>query len=81
MNRTAPPAGAFFLDCDSKCCPVDGMSTRCDRDTTLPEASTFTRGEFGSTRSDPTLTPSTTEPVAAPRLRITYQRPFPFEKP
>jgi hypothetical protein len=47
----------------------------------LPEASTFTRGEFGSTRSDPTLTPSTTEPVAAPRLRITYQRPFPFEKP
>jgi hypothetical protein len=47
----------------------------------LPEASTFTRGEFGSTRSDPELTPSTTEPVGAPRLRITYQRPFPFENP
>lgn len=47
----------------------------------LPEASTFTRAEFGSTRSDPELTPATTEPLGAPRLRITYQRPFPFENP
>ena len=47
----------------------------------LPEASTFTRAEFGSTRTDPTLNPATTEPVGAPRLRITYQRPFPFENP
>lgn len=47
----------------------------------LPEASTFTRAEFGSTRSDPAITPSTTEPVGAPRLLITYQRPFPFENP
>jgi hypothetical protein len=47
----------------------------------LPEASTFTRAEFGSTRSDPTTNPSTSEPVGAPRLRITYQRPFPFENP
>jgi hypothetical protein len=47
----------------------------------LPEASTFTRAEFGSTRSDPELTPSATEPLGAPRLRITYQRPFPFENP
>lgn len=47
----------------------------------LPEASTFTRAEFGSTRSDPALTPSATEPVGAPQLRITYQRPFPFENP
>jgi hypothetical protein len=47
----------------------------------LPEASTFTRAEFGSTRTDPTINPATTEPVAAPRLRITYQRPFPFENP
>jgi hypothetical protein len=47
----------------------------------LPEASTFTRAEFGSTRSDPTLNPAATEPVDAPRLRITYQRPFPFENP
>jgi hypothetical protein len=47
----------------------------------LPEASTFTRAEFGSTRTDPTLNPASTEPVGAPRLRITYQRPFPFENP
>ena len=47
----------------------------------LPEASTFTRAEFGSTRSDPELTPSAPEPLGAPRLRITYQRPFPFENP
>jgi len=47
----------------------------------LPEASTFTRVEFGSTRTDPGINPATTEPVAAPRLRITYQRPFPFEHP
>jgi hypothetical protein len=47
----------------------------------LPEASTFTHLEFGSTRTDPTLNPASTEPVAAPRLRITYQRPFPFENP
>jgi hypothetical protein len=47
----------------------------------LPESSTFTRAEFGSTRTDPTINPATTEPVGAPRLRITYQRPFPFENP
>jgi hypothetical protein len=47
----------------------------------LPEASTFTRAEFGSTRSDPELTSSAPEPIGAPRLRITYQRPFPFENP
>ena len=47
----------------------------------LPEASTFTRAEFGSTRSDPTINPAATEPLGAPRLRITYQRPFPFENP
>ena len=37
-----------------------------------PEAATFTRAIFGSSRS-----PS----VPAPRLRITYQRPFRFENP
>ena len=37
-----------------------------------PEAASFTRAVFGSTRS---LT------VGAPRLRITYQRSFPFENP
>lgn len=47
----------------------------------LPEAASFTRAEFGSTRSDPTITPGAPEPVGAPRLRITYQRPFPFENP
>jgi len=36
-----------------------------------PEVSTFTRPIFGSTRS----------PGAAPRLRVTYARPFPFEEP
>ena len=49
--------------------------------TLLPEAATFMRAEFGSTRSDPTITPTAPEPVGAPRLRITYQRPFPFENP
>jgi len=47
----------------------------------LPEASTFSRAEFGSTRTDPAINPATPEPVGAPRLRITYQRPFPFENP
>jgi hypothetical protein len=47
----------------------------------LPEASTFTRAEFGSTRTDPAINPATTEPVGAPRLHVTYQRPFPFENP
>ena len=37
-----------------------------------PEAASFTRAVFGSTRS-----PS----IGAPRLRITYQRSFPFESP
>jgi hypothetical protein len=42
-----------------------------------PEAATFARGVFFSTRShgpDPTV-------LVAPRLRITYQRSFPFENP
>jgi hypothetical protein len=38
----------------------------------LPEAASFTRPVFGSTRSGT---------VGAPRLRITYLRPFPFENP
>jgi hypothetical protein len=37
-----------------------------------PEAATFARAVFGSTRT-PTL--------GVPRLRITYQRSFPFENP
>jgi hypothetical protein len=37
-----------------------------------PEAASFTRAVFGSTRSPA---------VGAPRLRITYQRAFPFESP
>jgi hypothetical protein len=37
-----------------------------------PEAASFTRAVFGSTRSST---------VGAPRLRITYQRSFPFENP
>lgn len=37
-----------------------------------PEAATFTRAVFGSTR---------TTAIGAPRLRITYQRPFPFQSP
>jgi hypothetical protein len=40
--------------------------------TLRPEAASFTRAVFGSTRS-----PS----IGAPRLRITYQRSFPFETP
>jgi hypothetical protein len=43
----------------------------------LPEAATFARAVFYSTRShgpDPTV-------LVAPRLRITYQRSFPFENP
>jgi hypothetical protein len=47
----------------------------------LPESSTFTRAVFGSTRTDPTINPAAPEPLGAPRLRITYQRPFPFENP
>jgi hypothetical protein len=42
-----------------------------------PEAATFARAVFFSTRShgpDPTV-------LVAPRLRITYQRTFPFENP
>ena len=38
----------------------------------LPEAASFTRPVFGSTRS---VTPG------APRLRVTYLKPFPFESP
>jgi hypothetical protein len=38
----------------------------------LPEAATFMRAEFGSTRRPE---------IGAPRLRITYQTPFPFENP
>jgi hypothetical protein len=38
----------------------------------LPEAASFTRPVFGSTRSGT---------VGAPRLRITYLKPFPFESP
>ena len=38
----------------------------------LPEAASFTRPVFGSTRS---ATPG------APRLRVTYLKPFPFESP
>jgi hypothetical protein len=38
----------------------------------LPEAASFTRPVFGSTRSGT---------VGAPRLRITYLQPFPFENP
>jgi len=38
----------------------------------LPEAGTFMRAEFGSTR---------TPTIGAPRLRVTYLRPFPFESP
>jgi hypothetical protein len=38
----------------------------------LPEAASFTRPVFGSTRSGT---------VGPPRLRITYLKPFPFESP
>jgi hypothetical protein len=38
----------------------------------FPEGASFTRPVFGSTRSGT---------VGAPRLRITYLRPFPFENP
>ena len=38
----------------------------------LPEGASFTRPVFGSTRSGV---------VGAPRLRITYMKPFPFENP
>lgn len=37
----------------------------------LPEAASFTRPVFGSTRAGP----------GAPRLRITYLKPYPFETP
>jgi hypothetical protein len=43
----------------------------------FPEAATFARAVFFSTRShgpDPSA-------QVAPRLRITYQRSFPFENP
>jgi hypothetical protein len=43
----------------------------------LPEAATFARGVFHSSRSHG---PDPSVPVA-PRLRITYQRAFPFENP
>jgi hypothetical protein len=43
----------------------------------LPEAATFARGVFYSTRSH-AADPST---LVAPRLRVTYQRAFPFENP
>ena len=38
----------------------------------LPEAASFSRPVFGSTRSGS---------VGPPRLRITYSKPFPFETP
>lgn len=38
----------------------------------FPEAASFMRPEFGSTR---------TPEIGAPRLRVTYQLPFPFENP
>ncbi len=38
----------------------------------LPEAATFMRGEFGSTR---------TPEIGVPRLRVTYMFSFPFENP
>jgi hypothetical protein len=38
----------------------------------LPEAATFMRAEFGSSRRPE---------IGVPRLRITYQAPFPFENP
>jgi hypothetical protein len=38
----------------------------------LPEGGSFTRPVFGSTRSGT---------VGAPRLRVTYLKPFPFENP
>jgi hypothetical protein len=38
----------------------------------LPEAASFSRPVFGSTRS---------APPGAPRLRLTYLKPFPFENP
>jgi hypothetical protein len=38
----------------------------------LPEAASFTRPAFGSTRSGT---------VGPPRLRVTYLKPFPFENP
>jgi hypothetical protein len=41
----------------------------------LPEAASFTRAQFFSTRSHAGDT------VVAPRLRITYQRSFPLENP
>ncbi|HEX3273793.1 MAG TPA: hypothetical protein VHR43_02970 [Gemmatimonadales bacterium] len=43
----------------------------------LPEAATFARGVFYSSRSHG---PDPSVPVA-PRLRVTYQRAFPFENP
>jgi hypothetical protein len=43
----------------------------------LPEAATFARGVFYSSRSHG---PDPAVPVA-PRLRVTYQRAFPFENP
>jgi len=43
-----------------------------------PEAATFARAVFFSTRSHAAADPTA---LVAPRLRITYQRTFPFENP
>jgi len=45
-----------------------------------PEAATFARAAFFSTRSHVNIAAGT-DTTVAPRLRITYQRAFPFESP
>jgi hypothetical protein len=45
-----------------------------------PEAATFARAAFFSTRSHVNIATGV-DTTVAPRLRITYQRPFPFENP
>jgi hypothetical protein len=45
-----------------------------------PEAATFARAAFFSTRSHMNIATGV-DTTVAPRLRITYQRPFPFESP
>jgi hypothetical protein len=45
-----------------------------------PEAATFARAAFFSTRSHVNIATGT-DTTVAPRLRITYQRAFPFESP
>jgi len=45
-----------------------------------PEAATFARAAFFSTRSHVNIATGV-DTTVAPRLRITYQRPFPFESP